>query len=108
MRDEKCCAVITLTGRRPYIIPDDKMSEYRSGFYDIIIIDESHLSLCSLADEYSSEKSLRGDYFRRISDSIRNGSIPPDTDLNSLADLLSHIAKDDTIGEETLCALLNA
>jgi len=109
MQDPKCCAIITLTGRRPYLIPEDRLSGMREKFYDIVIMDESHLSLQSLADEYAGEKSLRGDYFRRIADSIRSGTIPADTDLNKLADLLSRIAKDDqATEEETLCALLNA
>ncbi|HEY1406277.1 MAG TPA: DNA repair exonuclease [Spirochaetota bacterium] len=109
MQDEKVCAIVTLRGRRPYLIPDDRLTEVRKKFYDLVLIDNSNLSLGTLAEEYAQEKSLRGDFYRQIKKSIHDGSIPSDIDLNKLADLLSLLSKDGSVnGEESLCALLNA
>jgi DNA repair exonuclease SbcCD nuclease subunit len=109
LKGDNVCAFVTITGRRPFLLPNDRIRECTLEFYRLSITDESTISIYTLAQHYADEQTLRGDFFRALIKSLDENTIPSDIDLNKLSDILSSITGDRKIPtEDWLCDLLHA
>jgi DNA repair protein SbcD/Mre11 len=103
----KTAYTLTLTGIRAYPIPWDRINAYSERYYRLEVVDESELSLLVLIDDYSTENSMRGDFFKNLKEHISNGTL--DADSRQLSRILSFIINNEaSIPEDWLCALIHA
>jgi hypothetical protein len=108
-RNEKKILALTLTGKRSFILPKSITENINNGFYRIELNDRSTLALPALAGQFIHERSARGDYFRLLTEKMKNGEVPADVDGEKLAHLLTVITGDKKIPtEEWLCTLLQS
>jgi DNA repair exonuclease SbcCD nuclease subunit len=107
-RSARNLAIVTLIGDRTFRIPWETINELSSDYYHFEINDRSGRALEVLVSDFTSEKSLRGDYFSILGEKMRNG-LPGSVDERQLAKILTLVTKEGSaISEESLCALLDA
>jgi DNA repair protein SbcD/Mre11 len=103
----KTAYTLTLTGMRAYPIPWERIKAYSERYYRLDVLDESELSLLELIDDYSSENSMRGDYFKILKEHISNGTF--DADPRQMSRILSLVINNEKpVPEDWLCALIHA
>ena len=104
--ESKTISRITITGRRGFLLNEQMIGRLAEKFYSLSILDLSHESARLIADRYSAENSLRGDFFTLLAERLSTGRIPRDISPDDLADILGNIASANNKMEEKLCALL--
>jgi DNA repair exonuclease SbcCD nuclease subunit len=104
---EKNIMTLTLTGERNFQLPWESTNEIAEGFRHIEIRDRSNCSLKVLIDNYSSDNSIRGEFFSKLKQEIDSGA--SSVDEKELSRILAIISCNETnLPEDWLCALIHA
>ena len=80
------------------------LSLFKDLYLDIVFCDESIPTVNTQINEYGSGESIRGEFYRNLKEDIKKGSVPPEVDPGTIAELLHRVS---TLGyehlEEWLC-----
>ncbi len=93
---------IVLCGTRGFNIDQDFNSELKGSFRGLRIVDQTVPSLEMQAEKFRNLKTLKGEFFRSISDMIENGNIPGEIDKDILAEILNQGETAEETGAEVL------
>lgn len=79
---------IVFRGMRKFLLENEKLENLHNDFFRLVIDDVSEPSLEVLIAQFQNEKSFRGDFFKRLSQELNEGRIPPNIDRDEIARVL--------------------
>ncbi len=93
---------LVLTGYRNFILEDDTIDEFGKKFYSFTVIDNSRQTIESMIDQYQSEDSVRGEFFRLLKESLDRKMQSGELEPEQLVYLLNSFINGSTTMEELL------
>ncbi len=108
-KSAKVLQEVVLTGERNFSLNKEEIDRAESLFYGLILTDKSYPSVESLIVDYSSEDSIRGEFYRILAENLESGNLPDFVDRNFLTEILSSMMNGGYKSmEELLCNLQGA
>jgi len=98
---EKILLKIILTNNRNFSIDENSLENQ---FPNIYLEDNSFPQINIFSEKYSTENTIRGDFFKLLKETIDEKKLPNEIDETMLAEILNNVIKDGFVDlEERLC-----
>jgi len=84
---------LTLRGRRSFPMAAGALDGHAGDFHSLTVVDESHPTLETLAEEFSGENSLRGEFYGFLRERLEREGLPDTVDRDTLEKILNSITR---------------
>jgi DNA repair exonuclease SbcCD nuclease subunit len=104
-QSKKIIEVVTLIGTRDFPLQLEKIRNLEKNFFDLRINDKSAASIKSFINEFIEENSIRGEFYKILSERIRD-RVTEGVDMGNVAAIINKIENGDNDSlEDWLCGL---
>jgi DNA repair exonuclease SbcCD nuclease subunit len=104
-QSKKIIEIVTLIGTRDFPLQLEKIKSLDKNFFDLRINDKSSASIKSFINEFIDENSIRGEFYKILSEKLKD-STPEDVDLGNVSAIINKIENGDNESlEDWLCGL---
>ncbi len=102
-QSKKIIEIVTLIGTRDFPLQLNQIKNLDKNFFDLRINDKSSASIKSFINEFIDENSIRGEFYKILSERLKEGA-PEGVDLENAAAIINKIESNDNESlEDWLC-----